>query len=123
MDKGTSFKLRRQIVLARKNLQSAIDGITMHEYAYVLPPCEERQLKTCINEFDKTVDVVNETSGDGFAVFCENFLAGLPCRDKKCSYRKSNIAYIKAKTEYNNAVYNYDVYRFSKMLESAVKGK
>lgn len=122
LDKGMSFKLRRKIVSAKKRLNDARDGIIMQEYAYILPPCKERQFKTCINKFDNVVDVVDKTSGPGFVAFCENFDIDLPCCDTQCPYHKDNMEYIKTNAEYQEALAKYNMFRFSKILGDMVKG-
>lgn len=101
-------KLETELALAKKNCDDARTGIFTHEYEYIDKPKLERQLKTCINEFDNIIDPIKKTKKPGFVKFCENFKENVPCKSKQCSCHKNNLEYIQAHQKYEQAKSKYE---------------
>ena len=95
-------KINNDIEIAKQNLDNALDGITMQEYAFYKGKDRQRQLKICINKFDNVIDVDGSVKKSELVIHCEHFRGSLPCLDSKCPYHKDNVNYASAQEKFKD---------------------
>lgn len=113
-------KLRKDRDAAKQRMDVAREGIVMNEYAYLTEPCVQRQMKTCVNKFDKVIDPIDKTEQPGVVLYCEKFKTEEPCPVQQCPFHKDNLEYFKAHKEFVKANDKYNNFSWN-VLASELK--